>query len=152
MNNFLALDPATKCGWAHSSGAFGTWDLSAKRDESKGMRLVRLRAQLNEVLRLGVDYVFFEAARHAAGTNALVVQSELQGIIKIWCEDNRALGLIKEYRGIGPSEIKKFATGKGNANKEAMIAAAKKRFPHCDIQDDNQADALMLLELAKTLI
>ncbi len=45
----LALDPATHCGWAHSCGASGTFDLSIRRDESSGMRLLRLRSKLEDI-------------------------------------------------------------------------------------------------------
>jgi len=86
--NILALDPATKCGWAHSSGASGTWDLSVRRDESGGMRLLRLRSKLMSTVPL--DLVVFEAARNAGPKmqGALVVQASLQAIITLWCEDN----------------------------------------------------------------
>lgn len=142
----LALDPATHCGWAHSMGASGTWDLTPRRDESHGMKLIRLRSKLEAMREIGVDLVVFEAARHAAPKmqGALVVQSELQSVIKVWCEDNRI-----QYEGLSPTEIKKHATGKGNANKQAMINAAKQKFK-MDIRDDNEADALWILDLARS--
>lgn len=140
----LALDPATQCGWAHSDGASGTWDLSIKRDESGGMRLIRLRSKLDEIKRrAGVDLLVFEAARHAAPKmqGALVVQAEIQSVLKVWCHDNDV-----QHRGYSPGEIKKHATGKGGANKDAMIEAASKR--GWLAKDDNEADALWLLDLA----
>ena len=143
----LALDPATKCGFAHSCGIAGTWDLSVRRDESAGMRLIRLRGKLAEVRRdAGVDLVVFEAARNvgAGMQGALVVQSELQSVIKVWCHDAGV-----QYRGYSPSEIKKHATGKGNADKKAVIAAARKRWPGLPRDaDDNEVDARWLLDLA----
>lgn len=142
----LALDPATKCGWAHSEGMSGVWDLSAKRDESKGMRLVRLHSKLREIYTgLGIDMLVFEAARNQGPKmqGALVVQAEMQGVIKHFCEE---YGI--EYTGVSPSEIKKHATGKGNANKKLMIAYAKARFPDTEIVDDNHADALHILRFA----
>jgi Holliday junction resolvasome RuvABC endonuclease subunit len=142
----LALDPATNCGFAHSCGDSGTWDLSIRRDESGGMRLIRLRAKLSELKEaVGCDVVVFEAARHAAPKmqGALVVQAELQGVIKTWCEDNKV-----EFRGYSPTEIKKHATGKGNANKDKMLASAREKWPNKKM-DDNQADALWLLDLFK---
>lgn len=45
-------------------------------------------------------------------------------------------------------EVKKIATGKGNAVKEQMVAAARQRFPREKIEDDNDADALFLALLA----
>ena len=145
--NILAIDPATKCGFAHSCGISGTWDLSVRRDESAGMRLFRFRGKLAEVAKAaGVDVVVYEGARHAAPgmQGALVVQSTIQGVLQLWCEDNGV-----EYRAYSPSEAKKLATGKGNANKAAMQKAAGEKWPGLEIVDDNHADALWLLELAK---
>jgi Holliday junction resolvasome RuvABC endonuclease subunit len=142
--NILAVDPATRCGWAHSAGASGTWDLSIRRDESAGMRLLRLRGKLEEIrATVGVDLLVYEAARHAAPkmAGALVVQATLQGVLLLWAEQNRV-----EYRGYSPSEIKKHATGKGNAGKDVMLAAARARWP--TVGDDNEADARWLLDLA----
>lgn len=146
----LAIDPATKCGWAHSYGAGGTWDLSVRRDESSGMRLIRLRGKLNEIKdNLGVDLMVFEAARNAAPTmqGALVVQSEFQAILKTWAIDNEI-----DFRGYSPGEIKKHATGKGNAGKDMMIQAAEEKWPDVQFVDDNHADACWLLDLVKSTL
>lgn len=145
--NILAIDPATKTGWAHSSGASGTWDLFVRRDESDGMRLIRLVGKLREIRAAsGVDLIVFEAARHGAPKmqGALVVQAELQGQIKRFAMENAI-----QYRGYSPKEIKKHATGKGNANKKEVLATARKRWPDVEIIDDNQADAMWLLDLAQ---
>lgn len=142
----LALDPATHCGFAHSAGASGTWDLSIRKDESAGMRLIRLQGKLEEIRTgVGIDLVVYEAARYVGvrgGDRALAVQSMLQGVILLWCETNSLA-----YRGYSPAEVKKAATGKGNARKELVLAAARRRWP--DVLDDNQADALWLLDLAR---
>ena len=143
----LALDPATKCGWAHSCGASGTWDLSVRRDESGGMRLIRLKSKLKEIRKSeGIDLLVFEAARNQGPRmqGALVVQSELQGVIKLFCE-------VWEipYRGYSPTEIKKHATGKGQCGKNVMLEAAQKRWPDRLFVDDNEVDALWLLDLTK---
>jgi len=140
----LALDPATKFGWAHSLGHSGTWDLSTRRDESGGMKGVRLVAKLGDLkFNLGIDLVVFEAARNAAPKmqGALVHQAKLQGCIELWCCQNSV-----NYRGYSPTEIKKHATGKGNANKDAVIAAAKIKWQDFS-GDDNEADAKWLLDL-----
>lgn len=145
--NILACDPATRFGFAHSSGISGTFDLSVRRDESSGMRLMRLRAKLTEIRQsVPIDLVVFEAARHAAPKmqGALVVQTELQAVIKVWCEDWKI-----QYIGLSPAEIKKHATGKGNASKEIMLDFARLKFG-AQIKDDNEADALWILDLAKT--
>lgn len=146
----LAIDPATACGWAHSNGASGVWDLSMRRDESSGMRLLRLQGKLAEINELvGVAVVYYEAARNAAPKmqGSLVVGAELQATIKLWCESNHV-----EFCGVSPSTIKKHATGKGNASKQKMIEAAEQKWPDISIQDDNQADALWILDYAKLML
>ena len=144
--NILAIDPATQCGWAHSCGPCGTWDLSVRSDESSGMKLLRLQGKVAEIYSsVGIDIVYFEAARFAMPDrqHAVMSQNQFIGALVVWCEQNKI-----QYRGVAPTEVKKFATGKGNANKEQMIAAAKKKWPGAEIQDDNTADALWILEFA----
>ena len=146
--NILALDPATKCGWAHSCGASGTWDLSVRRDESAGMRLIRFRGKLEEIRNgTGIDLIVYEAARNAGPRmqGALVVHAELQGTLKLFCEQANL-----DYRGYSPVEIKKFATGKGNANKEQMVEALAERMgiPYI-MEQNNEVDAVWLLLLAQ---
>lgn len=147
--NILALDPATLCGWAHSSGRSGTWDLSAKKDESVGMRLFKLKSMLNNIMNsFGIDLLVFEAVIYGGmqGQRAMIVQAELQGVIKLWCEEQRP---ILQYKGFGSNVIKKHATGKGNAKKAAMIDAACVRWKRVfQDTDDNEVDALWLLDLA----
>ena len=52
------------------------------------------------------------------------------------------------YRGIPVATIKKRATGKGNADKGQMIAAAKSRWPCHAFIDDNECDARWIAETA----
>lgn len=145
----LALDPATECGWAYlqigGTVASGTWDLSTRRDESGGMKLLRFESKLREVVGYGIDLIVFEAARHGAPkmAGALVHQAELQAIIKRLGEEVKI-----SYRGYSPAEIKKFATGKGNAGKPDVCAAVRARFGYAG-NNYNEADALALLHLAK---
>lgn len=147
----LSLDIATHTGWAYFDGSGivdgGVWDLSVKRDESSSMKFIRLKGSLCHLLKHGIDLVVFEAARHGAPKmqGALVCQAELQAIVKNWCDENNNI----PYRGYSPKEIKKFATGSGNAPKEKMVETAKKFFK-IKIVDDNHADALWLLEMARS--
>lgn len=148
IKQMLALDPATKCGWAMGPVLCGTWDLSVKRDESGGMRLIRFRAKLAELLEKNpFQLLVYEAARNAAPKmqGALVIQATIQGVLQLWAVDNNV-----EIRGYSPSEIKKFATGKGNAGKAQMMEAAAARWPYAAwTKDDNTVDAVFLWEMAK---
>lgn len=117
------------------------------------MRLIRLQGKLQEIYNaVGIDLLVFEAARNAGPKmqGALVVQSELQGVIKLWCETKRLTGQSGkiEYKGVSPTEVKKHATGKGNAGKPLMVAAAQAKWGN-GITDDNEADALWILDFAQ---
>ncbi len=139
----LAIDPATKTGFAMQDGTSGIWDLKAVRDESTGIRLVKLKRNLRVIFeQFKPTLVVFEAARNAGPKmqGALVVQAEMQGVIKEWCHD---MGI--EYAGFSPKTIKKHATGNGNASKDKMVESATNAFG-IEIIDDNHADALWLLD------
>jgi Holliday junction resolvasome RuvABC endonuclease subunit len=140
----LAIDPGTKCGFAHSCGISGTWDLSVRRDESAGMRLIRLRGKLTEILEdEGVDILVFEANRNMKFGHAIRVSGEIQGVLQVWAIDKEV-----EYRAYSATELKKHATGKGNAGKDIMLAYAAKKWPKKEFKDDNEVDAVWLLDLA----
>lgn len=142
----LALDLATKTGWAlcDPTSAMpvvsGMWDFAIKRDESGGMRLIRLQSKLRELEP--INLVVFESVRSLRHANAVAVISEMVGIVKAW-----SLSIGAEFRGYAPPEIKKHATGKGNAKKPDMVIAAR-ILTGKDITDDNEADALCMLHLA----
>jgi Holliday junction resolvasome RuvABC endonuclease subunit len=50
------------------------------------------------------------------------------------------------YRGVPVGTIKRHVTGRGNADKDAVIAAVRRL--GFDPVDDNEADALALLDWA----
>lgn len=53
---------------------------------------------------------------------------------------------------VSPSQRMIYATGKGNAKKDTVLAAAIKRYQHLiDIQDNNIADAVVLAAIAADL-
>ncbi|MGR3218357.1 MAG: crossover junction endodeoxyribonuclease RuvC [Candidatus Anammoxibacter sp.] len=141
--NILALDIATKTGWATRFSS-GVWNFKTKSDESGGMKLIRLRSKLQEIFKVEeISLVVFERAAgfHA---NSVKHQARLQGIVEITCQDHSI-----EYRSYSASEIKKHASGKGNANKDKMVELAKDKWPDITIIDDNHSDALWLLDLAE---
>ena len=47
----LSLDIATKTGWATDTTS-GVWDLKPKRGESEGMRVVRFKSKVRELIEL----------------------------------------------------------------------------------------------------
>lgn len=129
----------------------GYWDFSIRKDESSGMRLIRFEAKLNELLPV-VDVIAFETVSAGTGVksnfDAVRLQTKLQAIIESTVE--RVEGL--EHVGYNPQTIKAHAlTGReGKRDKAAMIESAQEEWPDQEIIDDNQADALWLLDLAWT--
>lgn len=139
----LALDPATLTGYA-SDIASGVQDCSTRPSESKGLRIIRFVKFLNEMIEtINPEIVVYEKP---GGRNysALRVHSQLESQIIEICENNKI-----EYKGYSAGEIKKHATGKGNSKKDDMVKAAELNWTELKIIDDNHADALWLLDLAK---
>ena len=139
----LAIDQATKAGWYLNKDNHGVWNLTTKNGESMGMKLVRFRACLHDIHEeFGLGIIVYErvAGRFA---NALIHSAKMVGVIETFCEDNNI-----EFRAYSASEIKKFATGKGNATKQQMIDSCTDKYGFTPI-DDNEADAAHLWHLAK---
>jgi Holliday junction resolvasome RuvABC endonuclease subunit len=145
--NVLALDLGTHTGWAiRRNGVVvsGTWHFTPGRYEGGGMRFLRFRKQVGEALELaGIEAVYFEEVRRHLGTDAAHVYGGMLGVLTSLLEERSI-----PYQGVPVGTLKKWGTGKGNADKEKMIAAARERFPLDVIEDDNQADALIVLAWA----
>jgi hypothetical protein len=143
----LALDLGTHTGWAvyQHDGTItsGTERFTPQRFEGGGMRFLRFKRWLNELrMTTGeIHAVFFEEVRRHAGVDAAHAYGGFMSHLTAWCEQHRI-----PYQGVPVGTIKKHATSKGNASKEDMVTAAKKR-GH-DPCDDNEADALALLHWA----
>ena len=140
----LALDLGTTTGWAIRLGeddiTSGTLALRPSRFEGGGMRFLRFRGWLDEMQRVsgGIGRVVFEEVRAHAGTDAAHIYGGFLAHLTAWCEERRV-----PYEGVPVATIKRFATGRGNADKAAMMAAVTARgFAPAD---DNEADAIALL-------
>jgi len=140
----LALDLGTTTGWAlrarNSGITSGTITFKPSRFEGGGMRYLRFRGWLAEVGELsgGLTRIAFEEVRAHAGTDAAHLYGGFLAHLSAWCEER---GIA--YEGVPVGTIKRFATGRGNADKASMIAAMRARgFAPAD---DNEADAIALL-------
>ena len=104
------------------------------------MRFLRFKHWLTEIKQMagGLDAVFAEEVRRHAGVDASHAYGGWLAILTAWCEHHQI-----PYEAVPVGTIKRHATGKGNANKDAMIAAVRGR--GFDPVDDNEADALALL-------
>ena len=148
LGSVLALDLGTRTGWALASAdgpiVSGTESFKPQRFEGGGMRFLRFKRWLTEVKGGGLAAVYFEEVRRHAGVDAAHVYGGFLATLTAWCEAHEV-----PYAGVPVGAIKKHATGKGNADKAAMMAAARAR--GFEPADDNEADALALLAYALTL-
>jgi len=170
VRHIIAIDPGTVTGYACSSGQHGAWDLTPAKArkrppteaEPEHARVGKLFARVSVAIgsylfpfapttAQRVVVVCEGAAAFQRGKAAVRVSHELRGAVKaaVW---HQASLLDDEsrvsYLEIQPQDLKRFATGKANADKPEMVAAARRM---CGYQgeDDNVADALLLLEWAR---
>jgi Holliday junction resolvasome RuvABC endonuclease subunit len=140
----LALDLGQKTGWALRGGddhiTSGTATFRPGRFEGAGMSYLRFRQWLTEIMNTagGLDMVVFEEVRAHRGTTAAHVYGAFLGQLTAWAEQQ---GI--PYEGVPVGTIKRHVTGKGNASKQAVIAAIKAR--GFNPVDDNEADARAIL-------
>jgi len=142
MNKILSIDPATKLGWAVSNSLYGMENLKTQSGESSGFKLIKFKSFLQKII--DTEQISCVAYERPGGRfkNDIMSHAKFVAIIETVCIEN---GI--EYKAFSPLEIKSFATGKGNANKEMMIQAAKDKYGYTG-NDDNIADALHILNLA----
>jgi len=142
--SLLALDLGTTTGWAMAppDGGIvsGTVSFRPSRYDGGGIRYLRFRAWLDSVAedadRIGA--VYYEEVRRDLSTDAAHVHGGLLATLTAWCEQ-RAIA----YQGVPVGTIKRHVTGKGNADKAAVVAAIRAR--GFNPTDDNEADALAIL-------
>ena len=171
---FLGVDLGTHCGVSildvvpdrpldRTYMLGGQIDLSLGEYDTGPLRHIRLKNFLSVVKP---DFIGFEEVRFTPKTEGMegapigvivarvATAAELLGGLKVtlttWAEEN---GIPAQGYGIG--QIKKAATGKGNANKVDMILAANVRFGvQLDPEDysssghDNIADSMMVCWMA----
>jgi crossover junction endodeoxyribonuclease RuvC len=143
----LAIDLGTKTGWAVRSAdgqiTSGTVEFRNDRWQGGGMRFLRFKQWLTEIKQVAgdLDAVFVEEVRRHAGVDASHAYGGFLAHVTAWCEHH---GI--PYEAVPVGTIKRHATGKGNASKQAVIDAVR-ALGH-DPADDNEADALAILHWA----
>jgi hypothetical protein len=155
MSDILALDLGTKTGYAYCrAGVFeaGTWVLATPKEitawgkqritRRNDPRIERLCEKLTALGKF--DIVIFEDVTFSTTTYQTQLWSALRAALWL-CAD----GALFECLPV--STLKKFATGSGSADKEAMAAALMHEFPFMfDLTyDDNAIDACWLWQYAR---
>lgn len=108
-------------------------------------RIFEIIDRSSDVISLGCDLVVVEGlAVHGHGNGMTAAQ--LMGALKFVL-----IGRGVPYAEVPPATLKKFATGRGNADKTAMALAAFKR-AGVEFADDNQCDAWWLRQAGLTAL
>lgn len=140
--NILSLDLGTITGWAIRN-EFGITNRSAgfKQDRfhEDNMRYLNFQRWLTQLPK--IDLVSFEEVRKRLRVDAAHSYGEFLSNLTPWRELHKI-----PYQGIPVGTIKKFITGKGNANKAEVILAVK-AFGYNAV-NNNEADSLALLHSA----
>ncbi len=147
----LALDLGTHTGWALSLAdgpmfrTSGVQVFDVRRGESPGMRFLRLHRWLVDFPHRPELVVYEQAIRQGGAATAVALGFEAH--LLSWCAQ---FGV--QHAPVNLQTLKKWTTGHGGAGKGAMVAAVSRRFGTALDLDDNEADAVALLEYARANI
>jgi crossover junction endodeoxyribonuclease RuvC len=132
-------------GLALPDGHLATLKPRAGADDI-GRRLDQLDALFERTLRLHPPLpalILIEAyASNSKGIVSTLRLAELGGVIR-----RRLFRLDIPYLAIGPSQLKRYATGQGNCDKDAMVEAA--RVLGGRPRNHDEADAFLLRHLGR---
>lgn len=145
--NVIGLDLSTaRIGFASTSGELVSISGHAKADDPY-RRLHELTRELAHAIKLRPprpDLVVVEDyALGAPGRISLIRLGEIGGIVRTWLfEQDYRLALV------APGTVKRFATGNGNADKEAMMRRAIELGARGNVNHD-EADAFHLRRMGR---
>jgi crossover junction endodeoxyribonuclease RuvC len=147
--NILAIDAATVTGWASEIDRrreSGFKDFTPLPGEGPGWRYIRFNVWLYTWKEKPLELVVVEKTIPNM-TRAITseIAFGLSTRVTEFCARQR-VRLI----GIHNATLKKYFTGDGRAEKHEMIRAAQTIDPK--VEDDNEADAILLLQFAKLVI
>lgn len=136
--NLLAIDPSLSCWGIAIPGAVTSW-----KPHSRGVE--RLDGATRHLERLVATHepalVVLEGYSYASAQKAHQI-GEMGGVLRLHLH---RLGM--PFIEVPPSSLKKWATGRGNAGKEEVLAEAIRRLGY-DGHSNDEADALWLLHMA----
>lgn len=145
----LALDLGATTGWAvmgQDGLMSGTWNVGVKiTNMAVRCKNLRIRLHLLREMCGGLQAIYFEEVMFMPKTSAKTMRAYggYEAIISLFAARYK-IPLI----GVGVTQLKKHATGKGNAPKKLVESAVKSWGIVDHVIDDNHADALALLDYA----
>lgn len=144
----LGLDLATATGAAHSDGWLAKWHLDKIRLASHpGSRFCALARKLYETHEeRPFDYVICELSSFGSG-NQMKTRAFLDRLLGVTMAFAADRG-VEWMEPVQPKTIKKFATGNGKCDKEAMVRAAVMECQDVG-RDHDLADAYFVLRIGE---
>jgi Holliday junction resolvasome RuvABC endonuclease subunit len=121
----------------------GTSEYRQDRWQGGGVKFLLFRRWLTEIKNCvgELDLIVFEEVRRHASVDSSHAYGGWLAILAAWCEHHSI-----PYQAVPVGTIKRHVTGKGNADKAAVIDAVRRR--GFNPADDNEADAIALLPWA----
>lgn len=144
----LALDIGSTMGWAKrlddDSTRAGSWVLVKGRRKWRDLVERLDEANDDDCIELVVYEVPSTVYKSAQAARSML---GLEAMIQYWCEVRR-----KPTQSVIPTALKKHMTGNGRADKDAMKAAARERYPGVKFDSSHAGDALCVLAWAEDTV
>jgi Holliday junction resolvasome RuvABC endonuclease subunit len=146
----IGIDQAARntgiCVMSSTGRIVGLHSIRPPKGLDGAKRLLYIRESLATICKDSAPIDFGVLEDYSYGSvNKKFTLGEVGGVIKITLLD---AGI--SFLAAPPKLLKKFVTGRGNANKEDMLKAINQKYS-LDLTDDNLADACGLADLAWTL-
>lgn len=132
---------------ADSAGNTACWTIATEGKNTDGYperlaRLLTIRRQIAAGIPFGVDLVVMEGPSYASQGAGTWDRAGL------WWSVYEGLTSAGVPLAVAPPKCRAlYATGKGQAKKEVVFAAAVRRFGGYPISNNNEADAVVLAEI-----
>ena len=143
---FVGIDPSTNTGFVRLDKDGNVLEEKVINGVGKEdpYRMITLVDNIMKELQPG-DYITIESpANHSKGSYI----SQMFGIA--WAIRIQLMRIGIKYIDVAPSQVKKFATGKGNAPKDQMILPLSKKWGF-ENRNDNIRDAYVLARIGLNL-
>lgn len=142
--NVIGIDLSlTSTGVASSLG----WVDRIKPKSTGLTRMREINVAISQYITASTSLVVIEAPAFSRG--AQPGQHERAGLWWMVVEAIDRRGI--PWMSVSPTAVKKYATGKGNAPKDEVLAAAIRKFPKIGVVGNDESDALWLAAIGAYL-
>lgn len=146
MTRYVGIDPSTKTGFVvlgKDGQVKQQKEISSKKKQDPE-RFIDLAKQVLDSVS-PADFVCIEGFSYGSKGAGVSTQYGIGWILRAEMHRRRIM-----YKEVPPSSLKKFATGKGNCKKDAMVLPIFKKWGF-ESDSDNIRDAYVLAEIARSL-